>query len=132
MLYKRVYEDEYLDVHKASLSAYNITENLFSQVNEEGNRFVVFDDIVNCCVDGTENMQQDAFIISNNGGKILRETTKGWEIIIQLKYGSTTWESMRNVKECNPLKLAEYSHHVQISQEPAFAWWVPHVIKKRN
>ena len=39
---------------------------------------------------------------------------------------------MRNVKECDPLKLAEYSHQIQISQEPAFSWWAPHVIKKRN
>ena len=57
MLYKRAYEDEYIDVHKASLSAYNIAENLFSQVNEEGNRFVLFDEIADCCVDGTETMQ---------------------------------------------------------------------------
>ena len=52
---------------------------------------MLFDDIVHHCVDDTETMQTYAFIISKNGGKIRRETTKGWEIIIQWKYGLTTW-----------------------------------------
>ena len=34
----RVYEVEYLDGHRASLSANTIAENIFSQVDEEGNR----------------------------------------------------------------------------------------------
>ena len=59
---------------------------------------MIFDDIVDHRVDGTETMQQDAFAISKNVGKIQRGTTKGWEINIQCKYGSTTWESMKYVK----------------------------------
>ena len=54
--------------------------------------------IVDRPVGGTDTMHQDTFIISNNGGKRQRETTKGWEIIIQWKYGSTTWDSMKYVK----------------------------------
>ena len=79
MLDKRVYEDEYLYAKKASLSMNTISENIFSQPDEEGNRFVLFDDIVDHRVDGTETMQQDFFNISNNGGKRIRDTTKGWE-----------------------------------------------------
>ena len=45
-------------------------------------------------------MYQDAFIISNNGRKRQTETTNGWEMFIQLKDGSMTWESMKDVKEC--------------------------------
>ena len=52
--------------------------------------------------------------------------------MIKWKDGSTTWEKMIYAKECNPLKLVEYSHQVQIYQEPEFAWWIPHVMKKRN
>ena len=96
----RVQEFEYLDGHEASISAKEIAENLFEKVDEEGNIFLLFDDISNHCVDGTETMQQDSFIISKNGGKIIRETTKVWEILIHWKYGSMTWESIRDVKEC--------------------------------
>ena len=35
-----------------------------------------------------------------NEGKRKKETTKVREILIQWKDGSTTWESMKYVKEC--------------------------------
>ena len=78
MLGKIFYEVEYLDEHKASLAANTIAENIFSKVDEEGNRFVLFDEIVDYHVDGTDTMQQDAFIISNHGRNRQRETTKVW------------------------------------------------------
>ena len=93
---------------------------------------MIFDDKVDHNVDGTDTIQQDGFIISKNGRKRQRENTKGWEIIIQWKDGSTSWDSMKDVKECYPLKIAEYSHQIRISQEPAFSWWVPHLTNKRN
>ena len=120
MLDTRVYEVEYLYGHKAPLAANTISENIFSQVDEEGNKFVLFDDIVDYLVDWTESMQQDALIISKNGGKRQRETTKGQEILIQWKYGSTPWDSMKDVKECYPLQITEYYHQIQIYLEPAF------------
>ena len=69
MLDTIVYEVGYLDGHRASLAANTTSENLFSKVDEEGNRFKIVDDIVYHSVDGKDSMQQDAFIISNNGGK---------------------------------------------------------------
>ena len=59
---------------------------------------MLFGYIVDHRVDVIETMQQYAFIISKNGGKIQRETTKGWEIRVQWKDGSTTWESMKYLK----------------------------------
>ena len=91
MLDTRFYEVEYLNGYKASLAAITIAENTFSQVDEEGNIFVLFDDIMNHCVDWIETMHQDAFTISKNGGKRKKETTKGWEILIQWKDGLMTW-----------------------------------------
>ena len=67
-----------------------------------------------------------------NGGKCRKETTKGWEILLQGKDGPTTWESLKDVKECYPVQLSEYAHQKKISNEPAFAWWVPQVLKKRK
>ena len=53
MLDTIVYEVEYQDVHKVSLDVNTIAENIFSQVDEEGNIFLIFDQIVDHCVDGT-------------------------------------------------------------------------------
>ena len=61
-----VYEVEYIFVNKASLYANTIAENLFLQVDEEGKRFVLFDEKVCYCICGTDTMQQDAFVVSKN------------------------------------------------------------------
>ena len=61
MLDIRVYDVGYLYGHKASLSANTITENIFPQVDKEGNIFVLFDDKIDHLVDGTENIPQGVF-----------------------------------------------------------------------
>ena len=67
-----------------------------------------------------------------NGNKQRRETTKGWEVCIQWKDGSLTWNQVKDVKESYPIQLAEYAAQNKISEKPAFAWWIKHVLKKRN
>ena len=52
LLDTRIYEVEYLDSYKASLSANEIAQNLFAQVDEEGNRYVLFDSIIDHRKDG--------------------------------------------------------------------------------
>ena len=92
----------------------------------------MLDAIADHRVDGSETQEAEAFITSHNGGRRRKETTKGWEILLQWKDGSSTWEAMKDVKASYPVELAEYAHQKQISDKPAFAWWVPHVDKKRN
>ena len=128
----RLYEVEYLDGHKASLSANSIAQNMFAEVDEDGNRYVLLDSIIDIRSDGSEVKQQDAFITSRNGGRRRRETTKGWEILLLWKDGSSTWEALKDIKECYPVNLAEFAIQRRIAEEPDFAWWIPHIIKKKN
>jgi hypothetical protein len=37
-----------------------------------------------------------------------------------------------SMKETHPVVTAEYAVAQAIDHEPAFAWWVPHVLKRRN
>ena len=53
-------------------------------------------------------------------------------MLVQWKDGSTTWVSLKDMKESYPVQVAEYCVQYRISAEPAFAWWVPYVLKKRN
>ena len=39
---------------------------------------------------------------------------------------------MKDIKEAYPVQLAEYAVSMKLAGEPAFAWWVPHTLKKRN
>ena len=128
----RLYEVEYLDGHTASLSANAIAMNMFAQVDDQGNRMLLLDSIIDHRVDGTEVKPDEAFITTPNGGKRRRKSTRGWEILLQWKDGSTTWERMKDIHAEYPVQLAEYAHQRGIADQPAFAWWVPYVIKKRN
>ena len=50
----RMYEVEYQDGHTVALAANLIAENIFAQVDEEGNRSVLFGEIVDVRTDGTQ------------------------------------------------------------------------------
>ena len=39
---------------------------------------------------------------------------------------------LKDIKESNPVEVAEYAVHMKLVSEPAFAWWVPYVIKRRD
>ena len=77
-------------------------------------------------------MQQYTLILSNNGRKRRRGSTKGLGVMIHWGNGSMTWDSMKEEKKLFLLQLAEYFFQRQISQEPVFACCLPHVMKNNN
>jgi hypothetical protein len=123
---------EFQDGYKTSLAANAIAENLFAQIDDEGNRHVLFQEIIDHRVNGKQVLQQDAFITTRTGTKRRRETTIGWELLVQWKDQSTTWVTLKDMKEAYPVQSAEYAVQARIAEEPAFAWWAPHTLKKRN
>ena len=132
ILDSRMYEVEYQDGTKASLAANYIAENLFAQVDQEGNRHILLDELIDYRVNGREVKLQDAFITTGTGTRRRHETTTWWELLAQWKDGSTNWVSLKDLKESYPVQTAEYAVAAKIAMEPAFAWWVPYTLKKRN
>ena len=55
---------------------------MFAQVDAEGNRHVLFDEIIDHRTDGTEIKIDNAFITSKNGSRRRKETTKGWKLFV--------------------------------------------------
>ena len=132
ILDSRMYEVEYQDGTKASLAVNYIAKNLFAQVDQEGNRHVLLDELIDNRVNSREIKLQDAFIMTGTGTRRRRETTIGWELLAQWKDRSTNWVSLKDLKEAYPVQTAEYAVVAKIATEPAFAWWVPYTLKKRN
>ncbi len=66
------------------------------------------------------------------GVKRRMTTTRGWEILIEWKDGSSDWVAMKDLKESYPVELASYAVERDIHEEPAFAWWVPYILKKQK
>ena len=59
-------------------------------------------------------------------------TTKGQELCVNWKDGSSNWVALKDLKESYPIELAQYSINNNIDHHPAFAWWVPYVEKKKK
>ena len=131
LLDTNMYEVEYLDGKRISLSANHIAENLFAHVDDEGNRQEPMKEIIDYRTNGQEVKHQDAFITTRTGTKRRRETTKGWDILIEWKDGSMNLVSLKDAKDSYPVQLAEFAISNRIAEEPAFAWWVPFVMKMR-
>jgi hypothetical protein len=128
----RIYQVEFQEGHSESMAANIIAENLFSQIGTEGNRYAILDQIVDSRRDGTDVQESDAFLILKNGTKRRRKTNQGWEVCTLWKDKSTTWHKLKDTKGSYPIGLAEFAAENKLSHLPAFAWWVPHTVKKRD
>ena len=124
ILYTRMYEVEYADGYKTAMTANAIASNLFYQVNQYGQRFLLFNTIIYSRTDGTQIKGGDYFIHISNVNKRRRETTKGWEVFIQWKDEISTWNQVKDARESFPVQLEEYVVLDQIADESAFAWWI--------
>ena len=56
----------------------------------------------------------------------------GCQLCCQWKDGSTSWEKLSDLKESHSIETAKFAVTADIYHEPAFNWWVPHVLKKRD
>ena len=128
----REYTVEFTDGHCEALSANLIAQNLFSEIDDEGKRHVLLDDIIDFRKTGAAVSPEDAFITMSNGVKRRRQTTLGWQVLCQWRDGSTNWVSLKDMKQSYPLKVAEFAFANRIHDEPAFAWWINEVIKKHE
>jgi hypothetical protein len=53
--------------------------------------------------------KEDMRIHSPNGNKHMKKTTAGWELCIAWKDGSTSWETLANLKSSYPIQIADYA-----------------------
>ena len=127
----RQYEVQFADGEVTELTANAIAEAMFAQCDEDGNEYVLFDSFVDFRRDGTALSLADQKVVVK-GRPSLRRTTVGWLLCCQWKDGSTSWEKLSDLKESHPVQTAEYAIAQGIDHEPAFNWWVPHVLKKRD
>ena len=127
MLDSRIYEVEYSDGSLEAFTANIIAENILSQVDEQGHRQLMMDEIMDHRKTSDAMKKDDSSYIPHK-----TKTTKGWEICVLWKDTSFTWVAMKDIKHAYPTELALYAKANGISEEPAFIWWVNKVIKKKH
>jgi hypothetical protein len=126
--YECVTEDGTTERYTANV----IAENIFSQCDDEGRRFTILDEIIDHAKDGNAIDITNGFTLSANGNRVPKKTTRGWKLLCSWKDGSSSWVALKDLKDANPIEVAEYAVANRLQEEPAFKWWVHDVLRRRN
>ena len=128
----REYVVELPDGTMAEYAANVIAENMYSQCDSEGQEYLLLREIVDHRKDAMAYTLDQGWVQTRSGRKSRQKTTKGWQLLVSWKDGTTDWVPLKELKASNPIELAEYAVANKIVEEPAFAWWVKDVLWKRN
>ena len=123
---------EFGDGTTKELTANIIAESMFSQVDAEGHHYQLLDEITEHRKLDTAIPKKDGFYTSRSGQKVPKFTTRGWEFLVSWKDGSSNWIPLKDLKISNPVELADYAVANKIDDQPAFLWWVPYTLRKRE
>jgi hypothetical protein len=80
---------------------------MYAECYEAGNQFNMIDFIMDHKTDGHAVDRED-MCINHGKNKQVRKTTKGWHLCVEWKDGTTSWERLADLKERNPVEVAEY------------------------
>ena len=128
----RGYVVEFEDGEQAELAANTNAQRIYAQCDPDGNQFFMFESIVDFRRSTTALCYADKKVLKADDRSFMRRTTSEWQLCIQWKDGSTSWERLSNLKESHRIECAEYAVSQGLINEPAFNWWVGFVLKKRE
>ena len=125
-----LYDVEFPDGAVKPYATNVIADNIYEQVDSEGSNIVKSIDDYRADENAVSKANQ--FFIGKNGRQSLRKTTAGWKLRVVLTNGATRWIPLKDLKESNPVDVAEFAVARGIDDEPAFKWWVPYTLRKRD
>ena len=126
------YDVQFPDGEVREYAANVISENMYAQVDANGFMHTMLDAIIDHKTDGHAVEKADMYITTKSGQRRIRNTTIGWKLLVLWKDGSEEWIPLKLMKESNPIEVAEYATSRGIEEEPAFKWWVPFTLRKRD
>ena len=113
-------------------TANTIAEHIYSQIDGDGYERTLLDEILEH-KKGPEAVSKEDGWFKTKSGKLSRKlTTVGWEFLVKFKDRSEQWIKLKDLKEANPIELAEYAKANGIMDEPALAWWAPKFLSGRT
>ncbi|CAJ1954236.1 unnamed protein product [Cylindrotheca closterium] len=126
-----IYEIEWHDGETESYCANGVIEAMMINVDDDGNSILHVKEFIDHRMDGTRVDADDGFVMVKNK-KVPQRTTKGWYLCAQIHGDETEWIDLKTAKEAYPIQVAEYAVAHKLVSEPAFSWWVPYILKKRD
>ena len=127
-----MYDVEFPDGNIKKYAANIIAENVLVNCDSEGHYSNLMSCIIDHKSDGSALKDEDGYIKTKSGQLRRRQTTVGWNFRVKWKDGTMNWIPLSTLKESNPVDIAEYAVARGLENEPAFAWWVPYTLRKRD
>ena len=128
-----IYEVEFPDGQVKDYAANVIAENMLTQVDSDGFTLTMMDGIIDYERDDAVAIpKSDAYVVTRRGRKRHRRTTVGWKLLVKWSDGSESWVPLKDMKESHPVEVADFAKARGIADEPAFSWWVPYTLRKRD
>ena len=62
----------------------------------------------------------------------MRQTTSGWNLLVQWNNGTQEWVPSKILKNSNLIEVAEFAVARGTDKEPDFTWWVPYTLRRRD
>ena len=90
----RVYEVRFPDKRTEELAANVIAETVYAQCDANGNQYVLLDAIVDYHKDPSLAVARDDQVMVFDGKKIIKCSTRGWELCCKWKDGSVSWQKL--------------------------------------
>ena len=97
---------------------------MVSQVDYECHHYQVLTEVTYHNKSDSAISKVDGFIKSSSGDLHRKRTTCGWKLLLECRDGSVDWVTLKDLKQSDPVELAEYAVENEISDEPDFNWWV--------
>ena len=104
ILYDVQFQDGAIKLYSANL----IAENILMQVDADGYHRQSMEGILYHSSDNIAVDKKNKWIVSKCGRRSMRQTTFGWKFRVKWKDGTTTWISLKDLKESNPIEVAKY------------------------
>ena len=130
ILDSRMYEVELPDGTYGDYSANVLIENIMASVDDNGQTSMLLDDIIGHRFNSDCIAEDDGWYTTPQGARRRVITTRGCDLNILWRDGTSSWIPLKDMKEANPLEVAEYATLHGLGNHPVFAWWVPHTMKK--
>ena len=105
---------------------------MLSQVDNEGFTVQHMSQIVDASSDESAVTKSNLYCTTKRGNRRMRHTTCGWKLLVRWKDNSESWVPLKDMKESYPIETAEFAKARGIVDEPAFVWWVPYTLRKRD
>ena len=106
-----------------------IAENLYDQTDDDGYDYRLLYEIIGHRKTEDAIEKANGYYTTKSGTERRVITTKGWDLQVRWENGDTSFIPLKDIKETNPIEVAEYAITNKLEREPTFAWRVKPALK---